>query len=169
MEDKRLKLQDEIQGLRQQKTDLQQMLAHHKCAVNSRLVSNSINQALLDSISESDPNVLNSNDLSKRIICTNNIKVLKRENDSFVQSDKDNINVIPTKALQELHRTRPNTLSNLGTSKKISGHGSSGVVVLNFDSLMDGGTGLTPISSSGTLQNQQIEISNVRGNNNVLS
>jgi len=173
LEDKRLKLQDEIQGLRQQKTDLQQMLAHHKCAVNNRPVTNSINQVLLDSISESDSTVLNSNDLSasKRVISTNNITILKQENHSPVQPDKDNINVIPTTTIlqQELYRTRPNTLSHFGTSKKISGHGSGGVVVLNFDSLMDGGTGLTPISNSGILQNQQIEINNVNGNNGVLS
>jgi len=157
LEDKRLKLQDEIQGLRQQKTDLQQMLAHHKCAVNNRPVSNSINQAVLDSndISESDSTLLSNNDLST-IINTNvnnNIKILKCEEHSVVQSNKDNINNIPTTVFQQQpDRTRPNTLSHFGNSKKNPGHDSSGIV-LNFDSLMDGGTGLTPISTSVTSNN----------------
>lgn len=121
LEDKRLKLQDEIQGLRQQKTDLQQMLAHHKCAVNNGPISNSINQAILDSndISESDSTLLSNNDLSTIINTNNNIKIKKCEEHSVVQSNKDNINNIPTTVFQQhSDRTRPNTLSHFGNSKK---------------------------------------------------
>jgi len=169
-------LQDEIQGLRQQKTDLQQMLAHHKCTVNNGPLSNSINQVVLNSndISELNSTVLSNNDLSanKRIISinvNNNIKILKCEDPSSIQSNKNNINNIPTTVLQQPNRIRPSTLSHFDNSKKVSGQGSSGVVVLNFDSLMEGGTGLTPISTNGSIQNQQVQISNLTDNNSVLS
>jgi len=77
--------------------------------------------------------------------------------------------------MQQISKRRPTTLlelnsGNYGNCKKISGNDSNGgVVVLNFDSLMDGRTGLTPISTSvGSVQSQQRSNTN-SGNNNVLS
>lgn len=212
LEDKRLRLQVEIQGLRQQKTDLQQMLAQHKCAVNMNNVqlSNSItsvNQTttILDSneISETKPIILNNHlssikgiplqqNISTNIVIgennSNNVDdiIIKHEEDSIIQTDidsKDSINIIPTSVMQQPQRRRPTTLlqlnnGNYGNSKKISENGSNGVVVLNFDSLMDGGTGLTPVSSSGgSVQNhhQQVQHSSTGNsgvntdNNSVLS
>lgn len=201
----------EIQGLRQQKTDLQQMLAQHKCAVNMNNVqlSNSITSVnhattILDTneISETKPTAL-SNHLSsmkgnplQQNISTNTVIndndsnnvddiIIKNEDNSIIQTDidtKDSINIIPTSVMQQPQRRRPTTLlqlnnGNFGNNKKISGNGSTGVVVLNFDSLMDGGTGLTPVSSGGgSVQNhQQVQHSNTGNggvntdNNSVLS
>jgi len=176
-------LQVEIQGLRQQKTDLQQMLAQHQCAINmnNAQLSNSVttvNHAttVLDSneisvtkstvlsnhVSLIKGNPLQQNTSTNVVISDNDSKhigdiIIKHEDNSIIQTDidtKDSINIIPTSVMQQPHRRRPTTLlqlnnGNFGNSKKISGNGSTGVVVLNFDSLMDGGTGLTPVSSSG--------------------
>ncbi|XP_022172903.1 transcription factor kayak isoform X2 [Myzus persicae] len=211
LEEKRLRLQVEIQGLRQQKSDLQQMLAQHKCAVNMNNVqlSNSITtvnhaSTILDSneISETKPTVLSNHlssikgnplqqNISTNIVIndndSNNVDdiIIKREDNSIIQTDidnKDSINIIPTSVMQQSQRRRPTTLlqlnnGNFGNTKKISGNGSTGVVVLNFDSLMDGGTGLTPVSSSGgSVQNhQQVQHSSTGNsgvnteNNSVLS
>jgi len=200
LEDKRLRLQVEIQGLRQQKIDLQQMLAQHKCAVNMNNVqlSNSVttvNHAttILDSneISETKPTVLNNhlssikgNPLQQNINTnvvindndSNNVEdiIIKHEDNSIIQTDidtKDSINIIPTSVMQQPHRRRPTTLlqlnnSNFGNSKKVSGNGSTGVVVLHFDSLMDGGTGLTPVSSNGgSVQNHNQQVQNSSSGN----
>ncbi|XP_060845013.1 transcription factor kayak isoform X1 [Rhopalosiphum padi] len=211
LEDKRMRLQVEIEGLRQQKTDLQQMLAQHKCAVNMNNVqlSNSItsvNQAtILDSneISETKPIVLSNHlssikgiplqqNISTNIVISDNDSnnvddiIIKHEDNSIIQTEidsKDSINIIPTSVMQQSHRRRPTTLlqlnnGNFGNNKKISENGSTGVVVLNFDSLMDGGTGLTPVASSGgSVQNhhQQVQHSSTGNggvntdNNSVLS
>ncbi|CAI6359459.1 unnamed protein product [Macrosiphum euphorbiae] len=210
LEDKRLRLQVEIQGLRQQKSDLQQMLAQHKCAVNMNnlQLSNSVatvNHAttILDSneISETKPIVLNNHlssikgsplqqNISTNVVIndndSNNVDDIIIKHEDNLQTDidtKDSINIIPTSVMQQPHRRRPTTLlqlnnGNFGNSKKISGNGSTGVVVLNFDSLMDGGTGLTPVSSSGgSVQNhhQQVQHSSTGNggvnteNNSVLS
>lgn len=188
LEDKRLRLQVEIQSLRQQKTDLQQMLAQHKCVVNINNipVSNAlstVNNALLDSndVSKHDTTILSNhmsiskgNSLQQNI--SSNIKtdiynvddtIIKIE-DQIVIDNKDDIDLIPTTVLQQSHRRRPTTLlqlnnSNFGNSKKIPGNGSNGVVVLNFDSLMDGGTGLTPVSGNIQIHNQQIQHDSLGG------
>jgi len=202
LEDKRLRLQVEIQGLRQQKTDLQQMLAQHKCAVNMNNVqlSNSItsvNQSttILDSneIPETKPIILNNHlssikgiplqqNISTNIVISDNDSnnvddIIKHEDNSIIQTDidsKDSINIIPTSVMQQPLRRRPTTLlqlnnGNYDNSKKISENGSTGVVVLNFDSLMDGGTGLTPVSSSGgSVQNHHQQVQhNSTGNSGV--
>lgn len=186
-----MRLQVEIQGLHKQKTDLQQMLAQHKCTVNMKNVqlSNSVttvNHAttVVDSndISETKPVVLNNhlssikvNTLQQQNISTN---VVSSDNDSNnigdiiikhedLQTDidtKDSINIIPTSVMQLPHRRRPTTLlqlnnGNFGNSKNISENSSTGVVVLNFDSLMDGGTGLTPVSTSaGSVQSHHQQV-----------
>ncbi|XP_025418233.1 transcription factor kayak isoform X2 [Sipha flava] len=205
LEDKRLRLQVEIQGLRQQKTNLQQMLAQHKCAVsmNNGHVSNSVSTvsqaiATLDSISESDTTVLSNNlsttkrnPLHQQNISTNvnsdndsnNVGdiLIKCEEPSLVITDDDNKDNIPLTVLQQPQRRRPTTLLqlnnvNFGNNKKMSENGSTGVVVLNFDSLMDGGTGLTPVSTSvGSVQNHHQHVQHNTGsdvntaNNSVLS
>lgn len=184
LEDKRLKLQVEIQGLRQQKTDLQQMLAQHKCSVNinNGSVSNSVSTinltTTLDSNAESDSTMSNNNltmikrnSLQQQKVSSNidrnNVTdfvddvLIKSVDHSVVQTDNDNKNIIdlipttllqPT-VLQQPHRKRPTTLlqlnnSNHGNIKKEFENSSSTNVVLNFDSLMDGGTGLTPVSTT---------------------
>lgn len=192
----------EIQGLRQQKTDLQQMLAQHKCAVNMNNVhlSNSVAtvnhvSTILDSneISETKPIVLSNHLLSikgnplQQNISTNVVindndsnnvdDIIIKHEDPIMQTDidtKDSINIIPTSVMQQPHRRRPTTLlqlnnGNFGNNKKIAGNGSTGVVVLNFDSLMDGGTGLTPVSSSGgSVQNHHQQVQhNSTGNGGV--
>jgi len=190
----------EIQGLRQQKTDLQQMLAQHKCAVNMNNVqlSNSVatvNHAttILDSneISETKPIVLTNHllsikgsplqqNISTNVVMndtdSNNVDEIIIKHEDNLQTDidtKDSINIIPTSVMQQPHRRRPTTLlqlnnGNFGNSKKISGNGSTGVVVLNFDSLMDGGTGLTPVSSSGgSVQNHHQVQHSSTGNGGV--
>lgn len=206
MEDKRLRLQVEIQGLRQQKTNLQQMLAQHKCAVsmNNGSVPNpvsTVTQAIetLDSISESDTTVLSNNmsttkrnrlhqqDISTNLNTDNDsnnvggIMLVKCEEPSLVLTDDDNKDNIPITVLQQPQRRRPTTLLqlnnvNFGNNKKMSENGSTGVVVLNFDSLMDGGTGLTPVSTSvGSVQNHHQQVKRSTGsdvstaNNSVLS
>jgi len=192
----------EIQGLRQQKTDLQQMLAQHKCAVNMNNVqlSNSVttvNHAttILDSneLSETKPTILSNHlssikgnslqqNISTNVVINDNDSsnvediIIKHEDNSIIQTDidnKDSINIIPTSVMQQPQRRRPTTLlqlnnGNFGNSKKISGNGSTGVVVLNFDSLMDGGTGLTPVSSSGgNVQNHHQVQNSGTGNGGV--
>lgn len=166
-------MQDKIQNLLQQKTDLEQMLAHHKCSVNMNNGSIS-NQTItvLDSneMSESVTTVLSNNLLAtKRHTLQENINtnvnsennsnnidniLIKCEDHSGILSDNDNkddIDIIPTTVMHQSHRRRPTSLlqlnnSNFGNNKKSS---VNGVKVLNFDSLMDGGTGLTPVSTTG--------------------
>jgi hypothetical protein len=114
--------------------------------------------------------VINDND-------SNNVDdIIIKHEDPIMQTDidtKDSINIIPTSVMQQPHRRRPTTLlqlnnGNFGNNKKIAGNGSTGVVVLNFDSLMDGGTGLTPVSSSGgSVQNHQQVQHNNTGNGGV--
>lgn len=180
LEDKRLKLQVEIQGLRQQKTDLQDMLAQHKCTMNNRSVSNSVSTVnhtttVLDSseISESS-NVLSGNkrnplqqqNISTNINSDSNIinvgDSIKCEDPIVIQTNidnKDNMDIIPTTVLQLSQRRRPTSLleplnDNFTNIKKISGNGSTGgVMQFNFESLMDGGTGLTPISTKSSSTN----------------
>lgn len=207
MEDKRTRLQVEIQGLRQQKSNLQQMLAQHKCAVNmnnrppvsnavstishvtslltSNAISESITTILSNDLSSTKRNTLQQQNISTNVNNDNDGNtvdsiIIKCEN-SLMESNednKDNIHIIPTSVLQQSHRRRPTTLlqlnnSNFGNNKKLSGNDSNGVVVLNFDSLMDGGTGLTPVSTSiGSVQNhhQQVQCSNdSSGSNSILS
>lgn len=200
LEDKKVRLQVEIQGLRQQKTNLQDMLAQHKCTMNNGSVANSVSTinhttTVLDSngISESGSTVL-SNSLStikinhspQQNVNTNmnsdnnsnncgDISI-KCEDHTVIQSNmdsKDNIDIIPTTVLPQPQRRRPTTLlqlnnENFSNIKKIPGNGSTnGVVVLNFDSLMDGGTGLTPVSTNvGSVNHhQQIQHSSVETNN----
>lgn len=181
----------EIQTLRQKKNSLQQLLEHHKCAINSnnRGVTNTVSTishvtSLLDSnvITESNTIVL-SNDLSSTVkmnslqpnVCTNiinhtdgNTILIKRENNDNLDN-KDNMD-IPTSVMQQSHRERPTTLLSLNTgnfaNKK---NDSNGVVVLNFDSLMDGGTGLTPVSSGSVQNHQQQAQPSGPGNNGILS
>ncbi|VVC34581.1 Hypothetical protein CINCED_3A012984 [Cinara cedri] len=185
LEDKRLRLQVEIQGLRQQKTDLQQMLAHHKCISNSIstatttvISSNEISESdLSNTMSAVKQNPLQQQNISTSInsgdVCGD---ILIKCEDSIVLSDEDsksNIDIIPTSVLQHSHRRRPTTLlqlnsNNFGNGKKISGTSSNGVVVLNFDSLMDGGTGLTPISSTGgNVPSHQIQRNTVENSSEI--
>lgn len=95
-------------------------------------------------------------------------------------SNNKNNKDIPVTVVSQNQRTRPTTLlqlnnSHFGESNKMSTNNSNGVVVLNFDSLMDGGTGLTPVSTSaGNVQNhhQQVQLdgtgsSGVDSGNNV--
>lgn len=182
LEDKRLRLQVEIQGLRQQKTNLQQMLAQHKCAVNinNRPVSNTVSTvnhttSVLNDLSTIKQNALQQQNINTNINDRNvNDIIIKCENPIIDEDNKNDIDIIPTTVFQQTSRKRPTTLLelnsvNYGNNKKISGHDSSGVV-LNFDSLMNGGTGLTPVSTNvGTVQNHQHRNTVSSGNNNVLS
>lgn len=209
LEDKKLRLQVEIQGLRQQKTDLQQMLAQHKCAVNIKNecfepMSNLVTTVNLNTtdlnpneISESNTTMLSNNLLTTKKnplqqqnisshVKTENVGIdvgdifIKCEESSIMQPDvdnKDNMDIIPTTVLQQTQRRRPTTLlqlnnSNFGNNKKVSGN-DTGVVVLNFDSLMDGGTGLTPVSTNGgnvQSHHQQAQRGSVNtSNNGVIS
>lgn len=182
LEDKRLRLQVEIQGLRQQKTNLQQMLAQHKCAVNinNRPVSNTVSTVNHTTSVLNDLSTIKQNALQQQNINTNindrNVDdiIIKCENPIIDEDNKNDIDIIPTTVFQQTSRKRPTTLLelnsvNYGNNKKISEHDSSGVV-LNFDSLMNGGTGLTPVSTNvGTVQNHQHRNTVSSGNNNVLS
>lgn len=174
------------------------MLAHHKCSVNMNngSISNqtTINTAVLDSNEMSESvTVLSSNLLAtKRHTLQENINtnvnsennsnnigniLIKCEDLSGIQSDNDNkddIDIIPTTVMHQSQRRRPTSLlqlnnSNFG-SKKLS---VNGVKVLNFDSLMDGGTGLTPVSTTGgSVQSHQhnIQRSGVNtSNDSILS
>lgn len=183
MEGKRLSLQVKIQDLRQQKTNLQDMLARHKCAMNNGSVSNSISTV------DHTPTVLDSNDISESSsVLSSDLSITKRNplqqqnisinvnNDSNINNsgvsikcedpttiqssidNKDNMDIIPSTVLQQPQRRRPTTLlepinDNFYRIKKISGNGSTGAVVLNFESLMDGGTGLTPVSTKSSSTN----------------
>lgn len=167
------------------------MLAQHKCVSNSIptvtttvISSNEISESdttggLSNGMSTSKRNSLQQQNISTSInsndVCSD---ILIKCEDSIVLSDEDskhNIDIIPTTVLQHSQRRRPTTLlqlnsSNFGNGKKISGTSSNGVVVLNFDSLMDGGTGLTPISSSGVnVQNHQIQQCNTAENSSDTS
>lgn len=206
MEDKKLRLQVEIQGLRQQKTDLQQMLAQHKCSKNnvnnipiSNSVTNNVN-IVLDSnnISETVTPVVNNTmtttkrnplqqqNISANVNSANNSgnNLLKCSSNSVIQPNNNKTTAdIPTTVAQQNPRRRPTTLlqlnnGNFEDGKKISSNGSTGVVVLNFDSLMDGGTGLTPVSTGNHVSvsnhHQQVQRENPggnvgNGNNSVLS
>lgn len=181
LEDKRLRLQVEIQGLRQQKTNLQQMLAQHKCAVNinNRPVSNTVstvNQttSVLNDLSTIKQNALQQQNINANINDSNvDDIIIKCENPITDEDNKNDVDVIPTTVFQQTSRKRPTTLLelnsvNYGNNKKLPGHDSSGVV-LNFDSLMNGGTGLTP-TNVGVVQNHHQHRNTVSsGNNNVLS
>lgn len=184
-----------IQSLEQQKNEIEQMLAQHKCTgnINNAQLSNSVptvNHApiILDSnaISETKPTVLSNHllsvkgnplqqNISTNIVINDNDRsnveeiIIKHEDNSIIQTEidpKDSMNIIPTSVMQQPHRRRPTTLlqlnnGNFNNNKKISGNGSTGVVVLNFDSLMDGGTGLTPVSSiGGSVQNHHQQVQN---------
>lgn len=184
LEDKRLKLQVEIQGLRQQKTDLQQMLAQHKCVVNVNNGSLSNSVSTINHTTTLEPNAVSDTAVSNNKLSmikrnplqqqkgSSNIDrdndtdfvddvLIKSEDHSVIQTDNDNknnIDLIPTTllqptVLQQPHRRRPTTLlqlnnGNYGNVKKESESSSSTNVVLNFDSLMEGGTGLTPVSTT---------------------
>lgn len=145
--------------------------------ISSNDISESDSTGLSNGISKRNP--LQQQNISTSIhsddVCGD---ILIKCEDSIVLSDDDskqNIDIIPTTVLQHSHRRRPTTLlqlnsSNFGNGKKISGTSSNGVVVLNFDSLMDGGTGLTPISSiGGNVQNHQIQQRGAVENNNETS
>lgn len=170
------------------------MLAQHKCVVNmnNRPVSNTVSSVnnvttVLDSnaIPESSTSVLTIGSSSSNRNLQQQTTSTKTDNDaidnilikceeSVSEDNKDDVDIIPTSVMQQIAKRRPTTLlelnsGNYGNCKKISGNDSNGVVVLNFDSLMDGRTGLTPISASvGSVQSQQRSNTN-SGNNNVLS
>lgn len=180
LEGKRLSLQVKIQDLRQQKTNLQDMLARHKCTMNNGSVSHSISTvnhtpSVLDSNDISESSSVLSSDLSitkRNSLQQQNISIninndsninnsgdsMKCEDHTAIQSNidnKDNIDIIPSTVLQQPQRRRPTTLlepinGTFCRIKKISGNDSTGAVVLNFESLMDGGTGLTPVSTNST-------------------
>lgn len=170
------------------------MLNHHNCSVNMNNGSLS-NQGttVLESneMPESVSTVLSNNLLTtkRNSLQENMIANVKIENgsntignilikceDSVVHSDddnKDDIDIIPTTVLHQSPRRRPTSLlqlnsGNFGNNKKIS---VNSVKVLNFDSLMDGGTGLTPVSTGGSVQShQQIQRSGVNtSNDSILS
>lgn len=161
-------MQVEIQSLRQQKTDLQQMLTQHRCVINinhlpvSNEISN-IDNTLDSSVIPKHEAIILNNSLSTNKVNTiqENIKndidnidnIIKCEN-QLVNDNKDDIHLIPTTVLHQSIKRKPNSLLQLNfrNNKKISENDSNGVVLLNFDSLMDGGSGLTPVC--GNVQNQ---------------
>lgn len=184
-------MQVQLESLHVEKNNLQQMIAQHKCVLNKNNMSVSSvvssvnhNTTVLDStnaISESSTSVLNIDSISsnRNLLQQSSTKTDSNVNNILIkceepmdENNKDNI--IPTSVLQHNSKRRPTTLSDLnsggyGNCKKIPGNDSNGgVVVLNFDSLMEGGTGLTPISFSvGSVQSQQCSNTN-SNNNNVL-
>lgn len=165
---------------------------HAPTILNSNAISETKPTVLSNHLSSIKGNPLQQNISTNMVINDNDssnvedINIIKHEDNSIIQTDidtKDSINIIPTSVMQQPHRRRPTTLlqlnnGNFNNNKKISGNGSTGVVVLNFDSLMDGGTGLTPVSSTGgSVQNhhQQVQNSSTGNggvntdNNSVLS
>lgn len=150
------------------------MLAQHRCVINinhlpvSNAISN-INNTLVDStiipkheaimlndsLSTNKVNTIQENineNVKNNIDSIDNI-IIKCE-DQLVNDHKDDIHLIPTTVLHQSVKRKPNSLLQLNfrNNKKISESDSNGVVLLNFDSLMDGGSGLTPVC--GNLQNQ---------------
>lgn len=132
-----MRLQVEIEALRQQKQDLQQLLTEHKrqCRVKLEPMADCIddksNVTIDPSLINSAPTILHT--ATGTAVSSTSAAVIKR-----VQPAVRPTTLLRLNETVQTPRSQPQQRNNVQK------------VELNFDSLMDGGTGLTPVTSSTT-------------------
>ncbi|XP_050531304.1 transcription factor kayak isoform X2 [Daktulosphaira vitifoliae] len=137
LEEKRMRLQVEIEALRQQKQDLQQLLTEHKrqCRVKVEPMADCIDDKSNIII---DSSLLNS---APTILHTPIVTAVSSASAAAIRRVQPAVRPTTLLRLNETVQTPRSQPQQRNNVQKVE---------LNFDSLMDGGTGLTPVTSSTT-------------------